>query len=107
MALIDMSKVKAFASQCIYDTAAAIPVVGEDSDTSRVAVTPFHVQVDAIPVGTVVQLQCRVCEEAEWVSIIDYTSEMTPTVYVFGHDRVNFVRTVRQGAGDVKVFIQG
>lgn len=107
MATIKMDAVKAFPSQLIYDPAAAKPVIGDDADTSKVAVAPFHVQVDAVPVGTVIELQCRISDTADWVPIITYNSDNTPTVYVFGHDRVNFVRTIRQGTGNVKVHIQG
>ena len=107
MAIVKMDTVKAFPSQLIYDPAATIPLIGDNVNTSRVAVAPFHVQIDTIPAGTVIQVQGRVSSEAEWVPIRDYNSSNTPSIYVFGHDRVNFVRTTRQGSGNVKVHIQG
>lgn len=107
MAIIDLSSKPQFHTQVIFDELASPPIQSEEG-VSRVTSAPFHVQINAIPDdGTSMDLQVRVNPDADWVTVITYTAETTPTVYVFGHDRVNFVRTVRNGAGVFKVYVQG
>lgn len=82
-------------------------VVPAEEVTSKVAPAPFHLQIDAIPAGASALVQARIHPDAEWVTIRTYTDADTPSVYVFGGDRFNFVRVVHSGVGDFKAYTQG
>lgn len=104
MTTIDMSLKPMFPTRTLMDTVAGIH--GDNVNTSLVACAPFVVQIGTLAVGTTVQLQGKSNQNAEWVPITDYDATSTPTMYIFDI-RVNFVRLVRTGAGDVKVHSQG
>ena len=106
MTTIDMSLKPKYPVTTILDTAAS--VVGADSNTSKVALTPFAIQVEAVPAATVVLVESRISVNGAWVTNATITGVTTvPTITTFPV-RMNFVRVRRSsGTGAVKAFAQG
>lgn len=87
-----------------YDTANAI--YGADLNTSDVIIQPSALQFEALAAGTSIDIQARIDEAASWVSYQTIDSTNSPALVLFTTP-IDYIRLVRTGAGDAKVFAQG
>lgn len=98
----DFNPVPAF---CAFDTANS---VGTDSETSNIITYPSSLQVDTVPVGTVVSVQAKVHKDASWVTVWNSETDAAPVdrAYIQTYQiPYNFMQVIRvSGIGDVKAY---
>lgn len=91
-------------SKLIYDSAGAVQ--GADANTSLESLAPDILFIEGLATGTTCAVQVRPDETAIWyeLAVVDGAVDADAIVYI--DRRFNFVRTVRAGADDFKVFTQ-
>ncbi len=104
MSLTKLSESPRFPARKIYDSADAA-FQGSDANTSVIVTAPFHIQVDAVPAATTVQIEGRLTAEGAW-AILNTLTDSAAQIITFDKP-MNFVRATRSGVGAVKVYAQG
>lgn len=90
-------------TRVIYDT--SNNVYGASIDESSIVTQPSFLQIELVPSGTTLSVQAKIALDASWVEQASITNADGASILTFTN-KFDFVRVVRTGTGNVKVFSQ-